>query len=200
VLTGSMPITARPLSKSQALRRQKIIDAALAMCRDQSHTQTQMRDIAEAASLALGTVYRYFPSKELLLASVFERWCEDYWEMLGVASEGQANVDRLIDLAHRSVQAYIDEPNILELLTSLHSSTESAIVEKLNAIGQRAARFFLDNLHGLPDAAAAGVVDILFSVMQAKLSLLVTEQISADQVHGDTEKTVRLLLEFHDET
>jgi TetR/AcrR family transcriptional regulator, cholesterol catabolism regulator len=195
-----MPTTTRPLSRSQALRRQRIIDEALAMCRDQSHTQTQMRDIAEAASLALGTVYRYFPSKELLLAAVFERWCEGYWGMLGTAAEGQANVDRLIDLAHRSVQAYIDEPNILEMLTALNSSTDPAIVEKLNAIGQRAARFFLDNLHGLPEAAAAGIVDILFSVMQVKLTLLVTGQISPEQVYEDTRKTVRLLLEFHDET
>jgi AcrR family transcriptional regulator len=159
-----------------------------------------MRDISEASGLALGTVYRYFPSKELLLASVFETWCEGYWGTLGIASEGQVNVDRLIDIAHRSTQAYIDEPNILEMLISLRSSSEPAIREKLSAIGQRAAQFFIDNLHGLPEAAAAGVVDIVFSVMQAKLGLWVADQITTEQVYEDIEKTVRLLLEFRDGT
>jgi len=170
------------------------------MCREQSHTQTQMRDIAEASGLALGTVYRYFPSKELLLASVFETWCEGYWGMLGVASEGQVNVDRLIDIAHRSVQAYIDEPNILEMLIALQSSTEPAIKEKLAAINRRAAQFFLDNLHGLPEAAAAGIVDIVFSVMGAKLAAWGAGQISTEQVYQGIQNTVRLLLEFRDET
>lgn len=198
-MTSPVPATARPLSRSQALRRQKIIDAALELVRRQNHAQTQMRDIADASGLALGTVYRYFPSKELLLASVFEAWCEDYWDMLGTGSEGQANVDRLIDLARRSAQAYIDEPNILLMINSLRSAADPAIVEKFNAIAQRAGRFFLDNLHGLPEADAVGIVDTVFCVMQVKLAVWVAEQISTDQVYQGIEKTVRLLLEFHAE-
>jgi len=198
-MTSPVPATVRPLSRSQALRRQKIIDAALELCRRQSHAQTQMRDIADASGLALGTVYRYFPSKELLLASVFETWCVGYWEMLGTGSAGQANVDRLIDLAHRSAQAYIDEPNILLMINSLRGAADPAIVENFNAITQRAARFFLDNLHGLPQAAAIGIVDTVFCVMQVRLALWAAEQITTDQVYQGIETTVRLLLEFHAE-
>lgn len=192
--------TDRPLSKSQTLRRRRIIDAALALVRQQGHAQTQMRDIADASELALGTVYRYFPSKEVLLANVFEVWCEGYWERLGIAAEGQANVDRLIDIARRSSQAYIDERNILTMINSLRSANEPAITEKFNVINQRAAQFFLDNLHGLPDEAATGIVDTIFCVMSVKLELLAGEQISTDQVYQDIEKTVRLLLEFRDDT
>ena len=199
-MTSPVSAMTRQLSRSQAQRRQKIIDAALALCRSEGHAQTQMRDIADASGLALGTVYRYFPSKELLLASVFEAWCEDYWDMLGIASEGQANMDRLIDLTCRSAQAYIDEPNILLMINSLRASSEPAIVEKFTAIAQRAARFFLDNLHGLPDEAAAGIVDTVFCVLQVKLSVWAAEQIPTEQVYQDIAKTVRLLLEFRDET
>ncbi|HXL91395.1 MAG TPA: TetR/AcrR family transcriptional regulator [Streptosporangiaceae bacterium] len=199
-MTSPVPDTTRQLSRSQAQRRQKIIDAALALCLSEGHAQTQMRDIADTAGLALGTVYRYFPSKELLLASVFEKWCEGYWEMLGVASEGQANMDRLIDLACRSAQAYIDEPNILLMINSLRSGVEPAISEKFGEITQRAAQFFIDNLHGLPDEAAVGIVDTVFCVLQAKLSVWVAGQITTEQVYQDIAKTVRLLLEFRDET
>ena len=126
--------TDRPLSKSQALRRRRIIDAALTLVRQQGHAQTQMREIADVSELALGTVYRYFPSKEVLLASVFEVWCEGYWETLGIAAEGQANVDRLIDLARRSLQAYVDERNILTMINSDRKSTR---LNSSHGIGSR---------------------------------------------------------------
>lgn len=199
-MTSPVPDTTRQLSRSQAQRRQKIIDAALALCLSEGHAQTQMRDIADTAGLALGTVYRYFPSKELLLASVFEKWCEGYWDMLGVASEGQANMDRLIDLACRSAQAYIDEPNILLMINSLRSGVEPVISEKFGEITHRAAQFFLDNLHGLPDEAAVGIVDTVFCVLQVKLSVWGVGQITTEQVYQDIAKAVRLLLEFRDET
>ena len=57
------------------------------MLETRSYDQLQMRDISQAANLALATVYRYFPSKELLLARVFEQWCEGYWTRLARAAD-----------------------------------------------------------------------------------------------------------------
>ena len=83
-----------------------------------------MREISQAADLALATVYRYFPSKELLLARVFEQWCEGYWTRLARAADGRANIDRLIDLASRSVEAYVSQPNILMMISELQLSKD----------------------------------------------------------------------------
>ena len=126
-VTVSAP--ARPLSRSQTIRRQKIINVALSMLETRNSDQLQMRDISQSANLALATVYRYFPSKELLLARVFEQWCEGYWTRLARAADGRANIDRLIDLASRSVEAYESHPNILVMISALElSDPDSNIV------------------------------------------------------------------------
>ena len=36
-----------------------------------------MRDVAASAEVALGTIYRYFPSKDALLAAAMVEWMED---------------------------------------------------------------------------------------------------------------------------
>jgi TetR/AcrR family transcriptional regulator, cholesterol catabolism regulator len=55
------------LARSQAARRRRVLDAALALAAAGGFDAVQMRDVAAAADVALGTVYRYFSSKERLL-------------------------------------------------------------------------------------------------------------------------------------
>ena len=189
---------ARPLSRSQTIRRQRIIDVALSMLDTSSFDQLQMRDISQAADLALATVYRYFPSKELLLARVFEEWCEGYWTRLARAADGRANVDRLIDLAARSVDAYVSHPNILTMISELQLSKDPLVAAVMEDIRERAQRFFLAALHGLDAADASGIVDVVFAVMGAKLAQWVRGAIAMDEVPRAMETAIRLLLEYRD--
>src|SRR5207244_3026281 len=55
------------LARSQAARRRRVLDAALRLAAEGGFDGVQMRDVAAAADVALGTVYRYFSSKERLL-------------------------------------------------------------------------------------------------------------------------------------
>src|SRR5437764_4681187 len=55
------------LARSQAARRRRVLDAALRLAGEGGLDAVQMRDVAAAAGVALGTVYRYFSSKERLL-------------------------------------------------------------------------------------------------------------------------------------
>ncbi len=55
------------LARSQATRRRRVLDAALRLAAEGGFDGVQMRDVAAAADVALGTVYRYFSSKERLL-------------------------------------------------------------------------------------------------------------------------------------
>src|SRR5262249_27623936 len=62
---GPAPGTA--LARSQAARRRRVLDAALRLAERGGFEAVQMRDVATEANVALGTVYRYFTSKERLL-------------------------------------------------------------------------------------------------------------------------------------
>jgi AcrR family transcriptional regulator len=188
----------RPLTRSQVLRRQRIIDVALSMLDTRSFDQLQMRDISQAADVALATVYRYFPSKELLLAHVFERWCEGYWTQLAQSADGRANIDRLVDLASRSVAAYGNEPNIFTMLSALSLSVDPAVAAVMHDIRQRAERFFLSALDGVDATDAVGVIEVVFAVMEAKLTQWARGAIAISDVHRAMETTIRLLLEYQD--
>src|SRR5881397_3576729 len=64
-------------SSAQRDRRKRILDATLALASKGGYDAVQMRTVAERADVALGTLYRYFPSKIHLLVSAlvqeFER-------------------------------------------------------------------------------------------------------------------------------
>ena len=55
------------LERSQAARRRRVLDATFRLADDGGFDAVQMRDVAAAADVAVGTVYRYFSSKEQLL-------------------------------------------------------------------------------------------------------------------------------------
>lgn len=91
------------LARSQAQRRRRVLDAALALAAKGGFEAVQMRDVAAEAGVALGTVYRYFESKErLLLEANFEQV-----EALGMAlrsrpPSGETAADRVVDVLHRA--------------------------------------------------------------------------------------------------
>src|SRR4030088_3494685 len=60
-------------SAAQQVRRKRILDATLALASKGGYEAVQMRAVAERADVALGTLYRYFPSKGHLLVSALAR-------------------------------------------------------------------------------------------------------------------------------
>src|SRR6266545_756723 len=60
-------------SAAQRDRRKRILDATIALASKGGFEAVQMRAVAERADVALGTLYRYFPSKIHLLVSGLAR-------------------------------------------------------------------------------------------------------------------------------
>jgi len=56
-----------------ARTREQIIDVALDLFIDQGYDETTMEQIAERAEIGSSTLYRYFPSKDLLILDRFRR-------------------------------------------------------------------------------------------------------------------------------
>src|ERR1700685_4803823 len=69
-------------SAAQRERRKRILDATLALASKGGYDAVQMRTVAERADVALGTLYRYFPSKIHLLVSALIRELERTQEKL----------------------------------------------------------------------------------------------------------------------
>ena len=67
--TSAVVAAARATTPSQRARRQAVLAAAIELAREGGYDAVQMREVAERAGVALGTLYRYFPSKVHLLAT-----------------------------------------------------------------------------------------------------------------------------------
>jgi len=85
------------LPRYQVARRQRIIDAAGTLLEERDYEQIQVRDVADAAHFAVGTVYRYFSSKEHLYAAVLHSWGSRFGEV----SRGPEGADPLARLETR---------------------------------------------------------------------------------------------------
>jgi AcrR family transcriptional regulator len=70
-MSGRAPLAAD--TPTQAARRERILDAAVELAEQGGYDAVQMREVAELADVALGTLYRYFPSKVHLLVSAMGR-------------------------------------------------------------------------------------------------------------------------------
>lgn len=66
-----MPVTDRPLRKDAELNRRKILDAAGELFAERGLGVT-LNDVAHHAGVGVGTVYRRFPDKALLIDELFE--------------------------------------------------------------------------------------------------------------------------------
>src|SRR6266513_5841176 len=84
-------------SAAQRERRKRIMDATLALASKGGYDAVQMRTVAERADVALGTLYRYFPSKIHLLVSALTLEFERTQERLDrSAIPGDTAYDRMV--------------------------------------------------------------------------------------------------------
>ena len=126
---GSAPMTTTdPLTKSQAARRQRVLLAALELGADGGYEAVQMRDVAASAEVALGTIYRYFPSKDALLAAAMLEWMEDLERRVTQrAPDGDTTSERVYDVLRRAIATMERQPKLAEaVITALTSDDREA--------------------------------------------------------------------------
>src|ERR1700683_2063260 len=66
----------------------KILDAALALFRQEGCDNATMRGVAEKAGVATGAAYYYYPSKDAIVMAFYERSCAEMQPKIEEAREG----------------------------------------------------------------------------------------------------------------
>jgi AcrR family transcriptional regulator len=196
-------VTAPPLPESltsaQRERRQRIVEAGLALLRNHEHSQIQMKDVASEAGVALGTVYRYFQSKDHLFAEVLAHWAAQLRTNVERRPlKGESNAERLTDVLHRSMRAFQSWPQLARVVMSLEASEDPFTREIFarNMAGNTAV--YIEALRGLPNDLAADVVNVAASVFDLQLRQWVVGAQSIAQVYDRISRAVWVLLEFSD--
>jgi len=104
-------------SEAQRERRKRILDATLAIASKGGYEAVQMRAVAERADVAVGTLYRYFPSKVHLLVSALGREFEridaktDRASLTGGTPYQRLNI--MVGKLNRAMNEILKEPDIV---------------------------------------------------------------------------------------
>lgn len=116
------------LTDGQIERRDRVLRTALDLGRRGGYDAVQMRTVAAEAGVALGTIYRYFSSKDHLLAAALVMWVTDLEHQVTLrpptGSSSTQRVMSVINRAHRSMER---EPRLSEaVVTALVSPDQGA--------------------------------------------------------------------------
>jgi len=96
------------LPRGQQERRDRIVRAAISLLEHGGeYDAIQMRDVAREAGVALGTVYRYFTSKEHLYAAALLEWADNFPPReQSKRAGGRSDEAQLRALMRRAVRAF----------------------------------------------------------------------------------------------
>ena len=123
-----MTVDGETLTPNQAARRDRVLDAALNLAAEGGYDAVQMRDVAARAQVALGTIYRYFSSKDHLLAACqLELWREMADRFDQRPPVGSSAADRVIDFLERAMRAAEREPQRTAALVTASASPDPAV-------------------------------------------------------------------------
>ena len=135
-------------SAAQRERRKRILDATLALASKGGYDAVQMRTVAERADVALGTLYRYFPSKIHLLVSALVLEFERTQEKLDRRPiPGDTPYDRMLYVLSRVTRTMQREPMLTEAMTRAFMFADPSAAAEVNAVARQMERMFTRAMH-----------------------------------------------------
>ncbi len=140
------------LAVSQLRRVRRIVDAAVALAEDGGYDNVRLRDLAGAADVALGTLYKYFSSKEDILLFALAEDAAHLESMLAARpAEGPTPEARLASFFVRATRAFTRRPHFARaVLRAIASGDGSVTALKVAAFHLRMTRMIVAALRDEP--------------------------------------------------
>lgn len=140
-------------------RRRQILDAAAACFRQHGFHRASMQEICAEAGISAGALYRYFPSKTDIIASIVEDQCTAMREQLFVASTPEGLAAALSKMSREAVQKCLSQSSLnSEVFAEIQRSPALADIFRLkDAENREALAGAFERV--MPQLAAAGAAE-----------------------------------------
>lgn len=190
------PRAAVAVTAAQQDRRRRIVDAALDLLTRTTYDSIQIRDIAERADVALGTLYRYFPSKEQLFADVAIEWSSSFDDAVRSRRPQHAGDDEALRLLlRRAVRAFERHPNFVQLITVLGASSDPAVNEAFSTYSRNFATAIEDAVPGTHPDDVAILVTLSNSLLDSLLRTWWLGRMSTGAVEEQVDRAVSVMFD-----
>ena len=188
------------LTKPQQDRHERMLNVTSRLASEGGYDAVQMRAVAVEADVALGTLYRYFPSKEHLLVSAMLRQIESLHDRLSVKPpQGLEAADRVIDVLRRANIALQRQQQFTVAVVRALASGDETVAPVVREVRDLMAGIILSAL-GIeePTDREQLVTEILQEVWLSSLVAWISGVEPTASVNRKLEAAARLLLDGHE--
>jgi TetR/AcrR family transcriptional regulator, cholesterol catabolism regulator len=206
--SASDPATPRPPDKAaptarekkQAERRGRVIEAAMVLARDGGYDAVHMRDVSAKADVAMGTIYRYFSSKDELLAASLVTWIKILRNRLSErAPRGGTSAERLADTLVAATRVSDRAMPLMKALITAMSSTDPAVGPHRAEVNRLMAEIITKGMSDVPaDVDVEAVRRVVGHVWSSSINQWVSGMTPNGSVGDELRNAAFLLLGQYD--
>ena len=184
-------------STAQKERRKRILDATLALASKGGYDAVQMRAVAERADVAVGTLYRYFPSKVHLLVSALAREFERLDTKTDKRMPLQLDTTERLELMLTQITTVMQrDPLLTEAMTRAFMFADASAAAEVAHVGELIDRIFARALTNSeePTEHQLNISRVISDVWMSNLVAWLTRRATATDVAERLALTIRLLM------
>jgi AcrR family transcriptional regulator len=194
--TAEPPQSPDEMTPAQLERRRRLLHAVVDLVADGYDDEMQMKDIADRAGVALGTVYRYFASKEHLIAAALVEWAGGLESRPARAPSLESPpADRLSAALRRALRAYQRQPAMARLLVLVAHSTDSYASAEYRGMGPVVYDALGRSVPDLDDDTRNRVLTVVGAVWYHCLVEWVNGRMTIGEVNETLDTTCHLILD-----
>ncbi|MGW4434821.1 TetR family transcriptional regulator [Streptomyces sp. NPDC004596] len=192
---GSVRPPTAPLTERQEARRRRILHATAQLASRGGFDAVQMREVAESSQVALGTLYRYFPSKvHLLVATMQDQLEHMHGTLRKKPPAGDSPGERVAQTLMRAFRALQREPQLADAMVRALTFADRGVSPEVDQVSRRTTAIILDATgldHPAPRQLAA--VRVIEHTWYSALIAWLSGRASIAQVQVDIETVCRLM-------
>ena len=185
------------MTSRQLVRRATIIEAVIDLIAEVGAEAVQMRDVSKRSGVALATVYRYFNSKDYLLAAALEDWQKRLTRRILASRGGNANQDPLpgiLDYLRRAQRAFHRNPNMTALMFQTTTSNDAEARATIDQMNRTNTEMFNRLLEGVAPENVPNITFGLNAALSSSLAGVLTGMMTLEESLSRVEWVARILL------
>jgi AcrR family transcriptional regulator len=161
------------LAASQLRRVRRIVDAAVRLAETGGFEAVRLRDVAVASDVALGTLYKYFHSKEDILLFALNEEAERLEAALAARpAQGGNALERVADLFARATRGFVRRPSFARAIVRAIAGGDEAISVQSAGFHLRVTRLVVTALRGEAPPQGAPLTEAVGSEREQQLTMV----------------------------
>jgi AcrR family transcriptional regulator len=195
-MTTDQQLSALARTERQRARRRRILDAAAGLASAGGFEAVQMRAVADSSQVALGTLYRYFPSKVHLLVGVLHDQLQQLHATLRERPLTERDPgDRVRRTLMRAFTAHQRDPRLTGAMMRALLFADRSAREEVRAVSRLSTEILLDasGLSAGEIADRLSAVRVIQHTWHSTLIHWLSGNSSLEEAHADIATVCRLL-------